>query len=277
MAKRRMFNIAVVGSDAFLDMPASAQALYFHLGMRADDEGFIGNAKMIQRAVGASPDDLKLLIAKRFLLAFDSGVVVVKHWHMNNAIRNDRKMLTVYTDEKALLSIKSNNSYTERQSNDGQMVGVWLSDGCHAVDKRLSSGCQAVGEMAPQYSIDKYSIDKYSIEDSLNNKDDNIKKEKEKYKKEKEKNALTVKRFAPPSVFEVKEYCESRNNGIDAEYFVDYYTANGWTQGKNRPIKDWKACVRTWERRNGKKSETTEVVDEPETDAFGKPIKPRWQ
>lgn len=112
MAKKRMFSIYVIDSDAFLDMPLSTQALYFHLAMRADDDGFIGNPKRIQRIVGASDDDLKLLIIKRFLIVFDDGVVVIKHWRMHNTIQSDRYTKTVYTDEMAQLRMKENKSYT---------------------------------------------------------------------------------------------------------------------------------------------------------------------
>ena len=96
MAERRMFAKTIIDSDAFLDMPLSAQALYFHLSMRADDDGFINNPKKIQRVIGGSDDDLKLLIAKRFLLPFESGVVVIKHWKIHNFIRTDRYKPTVY-------------------------------------------------------------------------------------------------------------------------------------------------------------------------------------
>ena len=94
-------------------MPLSTQALYFHLSMRADDDGFINNPKKIQRMIGASDDDLKVLIMKRFILPFDSGVVVIKHWRMHNYIRNDRYKETVYQEEKAQLLLKENGSYTE--------------------------------------------------------------------------------------------------------------------------------------------------------------------
>lgn len=90
MAERRMFAKTIVDSDSFLDMPMSSQCLYFHLSMRADDEGFINNPKKIQRMIGASEDDLKLLIAKSFLISFDTGVVVVKHWKIHNYIQSDR-------------------------------------------------------------------------------------------------------------------------------------------------------------------------------------------
>ena len=112
MAERRMFAKTIIDSDAFLDMPLSTQALYFHLSMRADDDGFINNPKKIQRVIGCSDDDLKLLIAKRFIIPFDSGIVVIKHWRIHNYIRNDRYKETVYKEEKALLTMKENNAYT---------------------------------------------------------------------------------------------------------------------------------------------------------------------
>ena len=112
MAERRMFAKTIIDSDAFLDMPLSSQALYFHLSMRADDDGFINNPKKIQRMIGASDDDLKLLIAKRFIIPFDSGIVVIKHWKIHNYIQRDRYKETVYKDEKARLTLKDNNAYT---------------------------------------------------------------------------------------------------------------------------------------------------------------------
>ena len=112
MAERRMFAKTIIDSDAFLDMPSSAQALYFHLAMRADDDGFINNPKKIQRVVGASEDDIKLLILKKFIIPFESGVVVIKHWKIHNYIRNDRYKETMYQEEKALLTLKDNKAYT---------------------------------------------------------------------------------------------------------------------------------------------------------------------
>ena len=114
MAERRMFAKTIIDSDAFIDMPLSTQALYFHLSMRADDDGFINNPKKIQRMIGASDDDLKMLIAKRFIIPFDSGIVVIKHWKIHNYIRGDRKKETVYPEEMALLTEKENGAYTLR-------------------------------------------------------------------------------------------------------------------------------------------------------------------
>lgn len=112
MAERRMFAKTIIDSDAFLDLPLSSQALYFHLSMRADDEGFINNPKKIQRMIGASDDDFKLLLAKNFIIGFESGVIVIKHWKIHNYIQKDRFKATVYEDEKNLLGTKKNGAYT---------------------------------------------------------------------------------------------------------------------------------------------------------------------
>lgn len=116
MAERRMFAKTIVDSDAFLDMPLSSQALYFHLSMRADDDGFINNPKKIQRMIGCGDDDLKLLMVKKFILVFDSGVIVIKHWKIHNYIRNDRYKPTLYQEEKSLLTEKESKAYTLHKS-----------------------------------------------------------------------------------------------------------------------------------------------------------------
>ena len=112
MAQKRMFTMKIVDSDAFLEMPLSTQCLYFHLNMRADDDGFIGNPKRIMKITGASEDDLRLLIAKRFVLTFEDGVIVIKHWRMHNTLSRDRYAETSYTDEKKMLLLKDNGSYS---------------------------------------------------------------------------------------------------------------------------------------------------------------------
>jgi hypothetical protein len=113
MAERRMFAKTIVTSDAFLDMPLSARCLYFTLGMLADDDGFVNNPKSIMRQVGASQNDLDLLLVKRFILAFDSGVIVIKHWRIHNYIQKDRYKESKYIEEKASLMIDEKGAYTE--------------------------------------------------------------------------------------------------------------------------------------------------------------------
>ena len=115
MAERRMFAKSIVLSDAFLDMPATARCLYFTLGMFADDDGFVGSPKGIMRQCGASQDDMQILLAKRFLLSFDSGVIVIKHWRINNYLQSDRHKDTTYLEELDTLKIDEKGAYTEKE------------------------------------------------------------------------------------------------------------------------------------------------------------------
>ncbi|OSA88361.1 UNVERIFIED_ORG: hypothetical protein B2H93_18230 [Clostridium botulinum] len=112
MADKRMFSKQIIDSDAFLEMPLSTQALYFHLSMRADDDGFLNNAKKIMRLICANQNDYDLLLAKRFTIQFDDGICVIKHWRINNYLRKDRYKETLYKEEKAQLRIKENGTYT---------------------------------------------------------------------------------------------------------------------------------------------------------------------
>lgn len=130
MPERRMFAKTIVDSDAFLDMPQSSQLLYFHLCMRADDEGFINNPKSIMRNVGCKEDDLKLLFVKKFVIPFESGIVVIKHWKIHNYIQNDRFHETKYKDEKALLEYDENKAYrlTNGYQNDECIQDVYIMD-----------------------------------------------------------------------------------------------------------------------------------------------------
>ena len=133
MANRRMFSKDIVRSGAFLDMPVSSQLLYFHLGMEADDDGFIGNHKMVVRVAGGNEDDLKVLLSKRFILSFKSGIIVIKHWKMNNYIQKDRYTPTRYLDEKNGLIIKENGAYTECTHN-GYKLDTQVSIGKYRID-----------------------------------------------------------------------------------------------------------------------------------------------
>ena len=206
MAEKRMFAKSIVLTDAFLDMPMSARCLYFTLSMVADDDGFVGSPKSVMRQCGASQDDMKVLITKRFVLAFDSGVIVIKHWRINNYLQKDRYNPTTYQEELATLKLDQKNAYTER-------------------DKAAYTEC------IQDVYTDKNSIDTDSIDKS------------------------SRKIFVAPTVEEVQAYCEERNNNVDAQRFVDFYTANGWKVGRNS-MKDWKAAVRTWEKNNDQRRDS---------------------
>lgn len=213
MAERRMFAKTVIDSDAFLDMPLSTQALYFHLSMRADDDGFVNNPRKILRMIGASEDDFKVLLAKNFLIPFENGIVVIKHWKIHNYIRNDRYKKTVYQEEKAQLSLKDNNAYTLKKVDT-----IGIPDG-YQMDTQVRLGKDSIGE---------------------NNRG-----------------------FQPPSLEEVQAYCKERNNHVDPERFIDFYESKGWMVGKNK-MKNWKACVRTWEQRD--KGNKTRLQDRHDYD-----------
>lgn len=134
MAERRMFAKTIVLSDAFLDMPMGARCLYFTLGMFADDDGFVNSPKSIMRQIGASEDDLKVLVAKKFILPFESGIIVIKHWRINNYLRNDRYNATKYIEEKSELVVEENGSYTKRDSFGIPNSGI-PSIGKDSIDK----------------------------------------------------------------------------------------------------------------------------------------------
>ena len=158
MAERRMFSKVVIDSDTFLDMPLSAQALYFHLSMRADDDGFVNNPKRIQAYVGASTDDLKILLAKHFLIPFESGVVVIKHWKVHNYIQKDRYKETYYQAEKALLEETPKTKEYTRKPN--------LDTNCIQTVSNLDTNCiQTVSNLDTQVrDRDRDSIEIETVE-----------------------------------------------------------------------------------------------------------------
>lgn len=166
MAERRMFAKTIIDSDTFLDMPLSAQALYFHLSMRADDDGFVNNPKKIQRMIGASDDDCRLLIMKKYVLTFESGVIVIRHWKIHNYIQKDRYKETVYLDEKDHLALDQNNAYTECIHNVSAL-DTQDSIGKVSIDKNIiyntpKQGGQTGGqkvEKIPLYHMDELNCD----------------------------------------------------------------------------------------------------------------------
>ena len=210
MAERRMFTKKITDGDAFTALPPTTQALYFHLCMGADDDGF--NNKIRQSMFNAHADqkDYNLLVQQRFIIPFDAkGVIAIKHWKMHNIIRADRYHKTEYVEERAALILKENGVYTE---NDNQVTTT-----CQPSDNQMET----------EVRLGKDSIGKDSIGKS--------------------------KAFTPPTLDEVRSYCKERHNGVDAQRFIDFYESKGWMIGKNR-MKDWKACVRTWEKSNKKDS-----------------------
>ena len=224
MAERRMFTKKVTDDDNFMALSSSAQALYLHLSMSADDDGFCNQVSISMFKAHASIQDLQALLEKRYIYQFDNGVIVIKHWRMANALRKDRYTPTAFKEELSFLGIKDNGSYT------------WLPDGCQMVAKRL-----------PQDRLGKDSIE-----------EDSIYIEPEEQKKPEEPKKKQTKRFVPPTLEEVQAYCTERKNNVDAKKFFEYYDAADWYDSKGVKMKSWKQKVITWEGSRKDNQKTTD-------------------
>jgi hypothetical protein len=170
MAERRMFNKSIIDSDLFLDMPLSTQALYFHLAMRADDEGFVDNPRKIMRMIGSEEDSLRLLTAKQFIIPFDSGVVVIRHWKLHNYIQKDRYHDTIYQNEKAMLTTDKSGVYITSDTGCVQLVNK-LDTNCIQSVSRFDTSCVQDDNnldttCTQNVRVGKVSIGKYSIDNN---------------------------------------------------------------------------------------------------------------
>lgn len=225
MAERRMFSKTVIDSDAFIEMPLSSQALYFHLSMRADDDGFVNNPRRIRNDIGASEDDLKLLIAKRFVITFESGIVVIKHWRIHNYIQSDRYKPTVYLKERASLMICANKAYTEcihDVSSVDTQVSLELEQ---AKDRGSDRGSLAFTTTTTTLSIESAGAGAPAREEN----------EGEGQREE----------IPPPSVTQVYAYMVEELGedvlGDEAEKFVAWNEKFGWDC-----LPNWKGAARLW-------------------------------
>ncbi|AUH47979.1 replisome organizer [Enterococcus faecium] len=232
MAERRMFAKTIIDSDAFLDMPLSTQALYFHLSMRADDDGFINNPKKIQRMVGCGDDDLKLLMAKRFILVFESGVIVIKHWKIHNYIRNDRYKPTLYQDEKALLADKDNKAYTfaEELSKHDEKLGI-------------PDDNQAVYQMDTQVRLgkDRLGKDSKEIKDLTPSKKSKAKPIRHKYGEYK-------------NVLLSDEQMEKLKTEFPNDYQERIERLSEYCESSGKTYKNYLATIRSWARKEKSES-----------------------
>lgn len=216
MAERRMFTKKVTDDDNFMALSSSAQALYLHLSMCADDDGFCNQVTISMFKAHASVQDLQALLEKRYIYQFDNGVIVIKHWRMANALRKDRYTPTAFQEELSHLGIKDNGSYT------------WLPDGCQMVAERL-----------PQDRLGKDRLEENSIGEVI---------------EPQAASAPKRKVFKKPSLDDIKAYCKESGYNVDAERFLNYYESNGWMVGRNK-MKDWKATVRNWASKDKKPSQ----------------------
>lgn len=231
MAEKRMFSRDVIDSDMFLDLPASAQALYFHLAMRADDDGFVNSPKMIRRMVGASDDDVRILCAKAFLIPFESGVIVIRHWRIHNTVRKDMKKPTYCKAEMAMLEVDDSGAYELRNES--------VTNPYRTRNEPVTESYRDCNELAPNPShrLDKNRLDKIRL-DNRGDSDESHTPSKSKSKK-----------FIKPTIEEIEKYCKEKEYfDVNAQQFFDYYESKGWKVG-NSAMKDWKAAVRNWHSR----------------------------
>lgn len=149
MASKRMFTQKIISADAFTKLPPTTQCLYFHLCMSADDDGFNNQIRRSMFNAHADQLDFEMLVRERFIIPFDNGVIVIKHWRMHNCIKNDRYHETEYIEEKSMLLLKKNGVYTEKNEYSSQLVADWNQNGT---------------KMEPEIRLEEISIDKNSIE-----------------------------------------------------------------------------------------------------------------
>jgi len=167
MANRRMIAKTIIDSDAFLDMPQSTQLLYLHLNFRADDDGFLNNAKSIMRNIGAKDDDLKLLAVKKFIIPFESGVVVIKHWKIHNYIAADRRTPTKYKSELAMLNLDENSAYSLSQQEIAIPYTECIQD-VYETDTQVRLGKVRLGKVrlgkgSKEKNTETYEVDGMTI------------------------------------------------------------------------------------------------------------------
>lgn len=220
-----MFSDDITSSDSFLDMPDSTQNLYFHLGMKADDDGFVSSPKTVMRIIRASDDDYKILVAKKFIITFDNGICVVKHWRINNQIRKDRYTETKYIDEKQTLNIKENGAYTQDKNK-----GLPVPKG-HFTTKDMEiddSGNQMATKRQPsigKYSIVKDRLGKDSIDKNTYGELGEVKLTDDEYNK-------LIQNFGEKNtqvlIFELDTYIASKG----AKYKSHYATLLNWARRK---------------------------------------------
>lgn len=316
-----MLTKKVTDDDNFMSLSASAQALYLHLNMSADDDGFNNQVTISMFKAHASIDDLKSLLERRYIYQFENGVIVIKHWRMANALRKDRYTPTAFQEELKQLNLKDNGSYSLVETYD-RKTAYKMSDLPYSFDYKIRQAfwgkkcpiCNctmsgSVDEMGieasnrtptiqhnkPLSKGGKHELGNISvickqcnitIQDKetgeLNAKEvidvwNNINgchlvaTDKDRLDKNRigKDNVCESKRFTIPTIEQIQSYIDEKGYSVDAERFFDFYESKGWMVGKNK-MKDWKACVRTWQSKEkdkpNKKVYTLDEINVEEAD-----------
>ena len=210
-----MMDSSVTEADRFVDMPATSQALYLHLYMHADNDGFVESANGVRRMCGATPDDLTVLAAKGFVFLWPDGVCLVAHWRVGNKLADSRKFKSKYAERL--------------QCFEETPVGEYR---------------KMAGQGPDSYAVATPSLpDSYAVAPRREEK----RIEEERTEKEKVKRKSRP-RFVPPTTGEVRAYCAEKGYQVDADAFVDFYESKGWVVGRS-PMRSWQAACRTWAAR----------------------------
>lgn len=234
MANRRMFARSVTESDRFLDLSHEAQLLWFHLGMSADDDGFVDSPKRIMRMVGVGTDALAELMTAGFAFPFESGILLLLHWRVCNTIQKDRYTPTLHQEEFADVTVD-------------EKTRVYL------VEQDTDTGCiQDVPNLYAQYRLGKESKEKARLGEGEPRTPAHQPPEEDASKGAQADGRAkkTRPRFAPPTYEDVDAYAAEKGFSVDSGRFVDYYASMGWRLANGNQMKDWRAAVRNWARRD---------------------------
>ena len=252
MARRRMFSLELISSDRFLGLRPTAQSFYFHLNMHADDEGFVSAPRSLGMLCGGTNEDLKSLEEVGYIICFESGVVVITHWLLNNTIRKDRSIPTIHRTEKAMLSIKDNlyvlNDRPEMAAeNDTDCMTEILATNLTTKEDTVFSA-----KSAPQNRIEN-NRKEYIIVDN-NRSEEPGGENADPVLDGLDKEAYMIPHIEP-SITDITEFVDREGlNNIDCTQFWAHYYVKKWRDRDGKPIRDWKALARSWNAENKKRN-----------------------
>ena len=251
MAERRMFAKAIIDSDAFLDMSVTARLLYYDLSMRADDDGFVNSPKKIMRMIGASEDDLRMLAARKFIIPFENGVVVIKHWRIHNYIRKDRYSETTYLEQKELLELDENGSYRLIDGNSSTtcqpLVNQRSTNGQPTVNQRSTNGQPTVNQRLTQDRLGKDRLGKDRLGKDIDAPD-------------KPEKPIRHKHGLYQNVLLTDEDFETLKSEFPSDWELRIERLSEYIASTGKSYKNHLATIRSWARKDAsKKSEESKT------------------
>ncbi len=238
MARRRMFTVELMDSDRFSDLPANVQMLYIYMSVHADDEGFVSGGRRMAKLYNC-PEGLELLEQAGFIIRFPSGVLVITDWYINNTIRKDRSMATIYQAERNLLHLE-NDRYVLTETN------------CQPSDNQMTTTCQPnANQVATQNRIEENREEENREEKNRkeNNRIDHNSTDQSTggQSSQPAEDEKTYDENTYPKLWDIFNYCTDNNlKNVDSVYFWSHYNARNWLDEQGNPIRDWRALIRKW-------------------------------